>query len=301
MGSLTTTFTPPASCTSTGIVYITRIESRDTKYYFLQGQNIKSTECFPSGYDPRRTAFYEPGICPSGYTGACTRIETLQGKIETAVTCCPTLLKHYCQTDTSQAYPWQSTLVCRSDITTNGDGSWTIGPVTWSSGPRTWTEPAKGSRNGGAVNAYGIQIKIGDGAFPTMSSTVGAASSPSIGQDVSATAIRTGGPGQSEGGGAGDGDGAAKGLSPGAAAGIGVGAGAAVILAAFAGLWLLRRRRKDRPAAASENKEAQPGAGQGESPAELSQPFIGHETARYNRHSHKPENLPLELDATTGR
>ncbi|KAK2058241.1 hypothetical protein LY76DRAFT_605645 [Colletotrichum caudatum] len=293
MGSLTTTFRPPASCTSTGIVYVTRIESGDTKYYFLQGQNAKSTECFPSGYDPRRTAFYEPGICPSGYTGTCTRIETLQGKIETAVTCCPTLLKHYCQTDTSQAYPWQSTLVCRSDITTNGDGSWTIGPVTWSSGPRTWTEPAKGSRNGGAVNAYGIQIKIGDGSFPTMSSIVGATPSPSIAKDA----------GQSEGGGAGDGAGAAKGLGPGAAAGIGVGAGAAVILAALAGLWLLRRRRrKDRPAAASESKEAQPGAGRGESPAELSQPFIGREAARDNRHSHnKPENLPQELDATTGR
>ncbi|KAK2027611.1 hypothetical protein LX32DRAFT_434975 [Colletotrichum zoysiae] len=292
MGSLTTTFTPPASCTNTGIVEIrTPVGTDNFRNYFLQGQNVKSIECFPRNYQPSRAAYYEPGICPSGYTTACAVVTTLDGNVETSVTCCPTMLS--CQTDTVLAlFPWQSTLVCQSAITTNGDGSWTIGPVTRSAGRRT--EFLTGIGVGGAINAYGIQFKVRDGAFPTTSTTIGSVSSPSTVQGVSATAIRTGEPGQSEGE-------AAKGLSAGAATGIGVGAGAAVILAALAGLWLLRRRRKDKLAAASEKQAAQPGAGQGESPAELRQPFIGHEVAGDNRHSHKPENLPLELDATTGR
>lgn len=87
MSALTTTFTRPASCTQTGIMYFPIDERR---YFLLQGEPAVSTECYPSGYSPERTAFYSPGICPSGYTTACSALETSETVTETLYTCCPT-------------------------------------------------------------------------------------------------------------------------------------------------------------------------------------------------------------------
>ncbi|KAK2019177.1 hypothetical protein LZ32DRAFT_686948 [Colletotrichum eremochloae] len=213
MGSLTTTFTPAASCTNAGIAHI---QVNEVQYYLLQGPPATSTDCFPNGYDPDRTAVYAPGVCPSGYTEACSQLETFATVTETTFTCCPTQLKHSCLTDTKERYSWQSTLACYSTITTEADGQWTISAVTRVSNGTTQIADETGTETFGAVNAHGVQVKVWDGAFPTSTST-------STTQEQRATAIRTEGsdtrgresPVSAE---------ANKGLSSGAAAGIGISA-----------------------------------------------------------------------------
>ncbi|KAK2046011.1 hypothetical protein LZ31DRAFT_552726 [Colletotrichum somersetense] len=87
MSSFTTTFTPAASCTNAGI---THIQVNEVQYFLLQGPPASSTNCFPEGYDPDRTAVYAPGICPRGYTEACSQLGTFATITETTFTCCPT-------------------------------------------------------------------------------------------------------------------------------------------------------------------------------------------------------------------
>ncbi|KAK2023002.1 hypothetical protein LX32DRAFT_645018 [Colletotrichum zoysiae] len=288
MSSLTTTFTPAAACTNAGIAHI---QVNEVQYFLLQGPPASSTDCFPEGYDPDRTAVYAPGICPSGYTEACSQLGTFATITETTFTCCPTQLKHSCLTNTNKRYSWQSTLACYSTITTEADGQWTISAVTRVSNGTTQIADETGTETFGAVNAHGVQVKVWDGAFPTSTSA-------HTTRDQIATAIQTGTP---------DTTGrespvspvASKGLSSGAAAGIGIGAGAAVILAGLLGFWILKRRRRDKHAVASKEQPVQPIiAGWGELPAELKQPFVRHEMEGDHQYPYKPGDPPRELDTS---
>lgn len=87
-GPLTTTFTAPASCTTATGLY--QIWASNT-FHFEQGPLASMADCFPSGYDAAATSqYYSPGICPSGYTTACSSTDVLSAAVtETAYTCCP--------------------------------------------------------------------------------------------------------------------------------------------------------------------------------------------------------------------
>lgn len=76
--SLTTTFFPSPSCTND--FYTAGI------YYSIGGP--LASECFPSGW--RSTSqYFSPGICPTGYTQACSSLSTSGTEVETFATCCP--------------------------------------------------------------------------------------------------------------------------------------------------------------------------------------------------------------------
>ncbi|KAE8151454.1 hypothetical protein BDV25DRAFT_152666 [Aspergillus avenaceus] len=81
IGPLTTTFTPPASCS----------ETRTREYFGLWPglemgcEGPGGDECCPSGW--RSGVYYSPGMCPSGYQ-SCT-LPTSKQRRETTVLCCP--------------------------------------------------------------------------------------------------------------------------------------------------------------------------------------------------------------------
>ncbi|KAH7176423.1 hypothetical protein EDB81DRAFT_897757 [Dactylonectria macrodidyma] len=99
VGSLTTTFTPAASCLSS----LTNIYAES--FGAMYGGPLTRDDCFPAHYEDARTNYYSPGICPDGYTTACSSITPAGegGAIETVVTCCPSLV-----------FGWESTMGCAS-------------------------------------------------------------------------------------------------------------------------------------------------------------------------------------------
>jgi len=80
MAALTTTFAPAPSCTAD--FYTEGI------YYSIGGPS--PSQCFPSGW-ASLSQYFSPGVCPEGYTQACSKMVVTGGtKIETQATCCPT-------------------------------------------------------------------------------------------------------------------------------------------------------------------------------------------------------------------
>lgn len=90
VGPLTTTFTAPASCTTaTGLYQIWNDAS--STYHYEQGPLATMSGCFPDGYDASPSQYYSPGLCPKGYTAACSSTDVVSATVtETAFTCCPT-------------------------------------------------------------------------------------------------------------------------------------------------------------------------------------------------------------------
>lgn len=90
LGSLTTTFTPPARCTDRNDIYNVYFGDPDNPgVYQLQGP-LDIRGCYPPQYGPTRGAYYSPGICPEGFTVACSRLNSVGALTETIHTCCPT-------------------------------------------------------------------------------------------------------------------------------------------------------------------------------------------------------------------
>lgn len=77
--ALTTTFSPAPSCTNDFYTAPT--------YYSIGGP--LASECFPSGW-ASTSQYFSPGICPTGYTEACSSLSTYGTLVETFATCCPT-------------------------------------------------------------------------------------------------------------------------------------------------------------------------------------------------------------------
>ncbi|KAI1366215.1 hypothetical protein F5Y08DRAFT_337796 [Xylaria arbuscula] len=86
LGPLTTTFTPQGpDCSST---FLGRDSTNQWLQYGIGGSS--SSACYPDDFRPLDVYYYSPGICPSGYTTACTAQVALSGnKFEDQYTCCP--------------------------------------------------------------------------------------------------------------------------------------------------------------------------------------------------------------------
>ena len=82
---LTTIFTYTKDYTPTSWLYQVNIEST---FYFLHGKPLEPT-CLPKNQLPNDNQFYEPGVCPSGYTTACQGPASSGNPNEVHGTCCP--------------------------------------------------------------------------------------------------------------------------------------------------------------------------------------------------------------------
>ncbi|KAN0104895.1 hypothetical protein V8E51_010640 [Hyaloscypha variabilis] len=228
VGSLTTTFTPPTSCLTSFSTTEWSTVATGVGFFFA-GPFLTTSGCMPPNFQFTSTAYYSPGVCPDGYTSACTSLSSIGTVSETIVTCCPTSYACNSAPDLA-AYPWQYTFGCQSLITAEDIFTSVVvvsGSVTLSSGPMT--------DDAGAVNALSVQVRYQATDFQSSTSTPTPTPTPTS-PTTSASTSSTGG--ASSGG--------SHGISTGAAAGIGVGSAAVVILlaGAFIFVYTLGRRRR---------------------------------------------------------
>ncbi|KAH8901520.1 hypothetical protein GQ53DRAFT_757144 [Thozetella sp. PMI_491] len=240
--ALTSTFVPSTSCT----VNIYNILDEKAQcvagtvaagcYYYQLGVSTSTSDCFPSGWEPTSTAYFSPGICPSGYTTACSSVVSSGAATETRATCCP---KGYsCQTGTD--WPWFSTDLCEYKVPSTVTFQYTTSIV--GQGVVTTSHAGGGQQ---AINAFGVQIRWQSTDFVSTTST--ASTSASTGSSNSPAQTQTSGA-QSDAPSSAPAA-ASDGLPTGAKAGIGVGV-ALVVLLLLAGVALLWRRRRSQKAAA---------------------------------------------------
>jgi hypothetical protein len=194
--SLPTTFTPASSCLGSNNIWNIILTTfcpipQECPEYLMQGPPSTSG-CLPPGYG--ENVIYYPGICPSGYTTACTSIQTVLETSSTSVLdfgafytvmtaqiCCPTRFvfslpfvfrNHiYPLVNTASfvcnpkpGFDYQSSLGCFSPFTkpetipviVSATGATMRGTITQSSG---------------GVNAYTIQVAVQISNSGTHSST----------------------------------------------------------------------------------------------------------------------------------
>ncbi|KAI1267305.1 hypothetical protein F5Y18DRAFT_334878 [Xylariaceae sp. FL1019] len=216
--ALTATFIPPASCLAkSAFWYITR----DTGDLYLQGPRGAQSSCFPPSFNPSPTAYYSPGVCPAGYSAACSWERVAGTTIESHFTCCPSYASttFTCGDANSAENAWDATLACVSMFTT---------PITLSVGVKTLSgtsaTPASGpatvtplSGKTGTVHAYGFHIA--HSGLPVTSSSASPTPSASSSSHKSDDTTRI-------------------------AVGVGLGVGLSVLIAIAVGYFLWRRRRK---------------------------------------------------------
>ncbi|KAH8647670.1 hypothetical protein BX600DRAFT_475705 [Xylariales sp. PMI_506] len=229
VGPLTTTFTPPSTCNinvyntvSTAEVCGPSSNVHACQYYQL-GDQASTSVCLPSGWDPLSVAYFSPGICPDGYTTACSSTVSTSGTVETHATCCPT--GYLCQT--SVEFDWYSTDICYWPVPSTVTFVYTQDVI--GVGPETITATGGGLA---AINAYGVNIRwkaadfVSTTTSTSLSSTGLTTTSASTSQQETGTS-RLGGGDE---------------LSTGAKAGIGVASAVIGILIIIAGAILYRRK-----------------------------------------------------------
>ncbi|OTA53696.1 hypothetical protein K449DRAFT_206795 [Hypoxylon sp. EC38] len=186
LGPLTTSFTPPADCTASSALYWVNTAST---FYWLHGRPGQSS-CFPDNYSPYQNQYYNPGICPAGYTRACESASRGGDNIATIrATCCPEGNYVCASTSSSYSYPWGPTLGCMSVYRVDTETSFTTIDGTLSGGetagsPRSLRAP-------GTIMAYGVVIQ--DTATSTaIVATSESASNPGAASETAPTASATG-------------------------------------------------------------------------------------------------------------
>ncbi|KAK1772861.1 hypothetical protein QBC33DRAFT_32006 [Phialemonium atrogriseum] len=238
--ALTTTFTPSSSCTVDiyqlpfeGLLCAVGTTSQEACVYYQLGPSTSSAACFPTGWAPSNQSYFSPGVCPAGYSTACSNIVSVGDLTETRATCCPT--GYACQKGSQ--WPWYYTDPCTRDY------PGTVEVIYTSSAPGHYVTATK---SGAGVNAYGLEIRwqSTDFASSSPSSSPSSKSSPT---ESTTGPSSTGGPTapaqESNGSGGGGGGG---GLSAGAKAGIGIGAAIGAILVLVGVAFFVRRARTRR-------------------------------------------------------
>lgn len=159
-GPLTTTFTAPPSCaTATGLY---QIWSEADSYYYEQGPLLSRTDCYPSGYDASPSQYYSPGLCPTGYTAACSSTDVLSKSVtETAYTCCPTAADYTCAGATNTLASGQPFLGC----TTIFEQALVLAGVTVISDGNTDLLQSKTEGAGSGLGANSIAVRFRSGDF----------------------------------------------------------------------------------------------------------------------------------------
>ncbi|PGG99507.1 hypothetical protein AJ79_08509 [Helicocarpus griseus UAMH5409] len=150
--TLTTTFTPSPSCLSDYYIW-----KQDDGWNFNSLGPQPTPACLPSGWDSASTAYFSPGICPSGYSAACSTVVHIHTVSETRATCCPS--GYACQSATD--WPWYTDHPCTYAAANTETWKYTS---TTSGGWYTGTTRARRD-----ANAYGISIRwqAGDTIAPT--------------------------------------------------------------------------------------------------------------------------------------
>ncbi|KAJ5361613.1 hypothetical protein N7541_002457 [Penicillium brevicompactum] len=162
--ALTTTFSPPAACTTetwwveylTGSYYFTTsVTGPLSGWFFSQGPTDWSS-CFPSGYQATTDFYYSPGVCPSGYSIASATTISLGTNTETRAACCPS--RYTAQSNNNLV--WYTANRCFSD-NKDPDHVW-----TYSDG-----DSVTSITTSGGINAKAVFIRWQETDFQTTTTT----------------------------------------------------------------------------------------------------------------------------------
>ncbi|KAI4114263.1 MAG: hypothetical protein LQ345_004926 [Seirophora villosa] len=259
--SLTTIFTPPPSCLST-VTY--------DGTSFWQGGLVQTGDqnCYPASFTDIFNSFYNPGICPSGWTSVANAkpnnigpVTLKNGDLVTRAYCCPsvggvqfnldrkmpllTMIQGYYHSSTDRgllghacASPFDSPLTNVYYTSTKAEGPIPSDPSLLTIDPQ--------SVEANTVYADVIQIQwasTDSGILRLMSQTTSSSSSEAqataaqTAHQTAANAAQTASPPVTA-------TAAADGLSSGAKAGIGIGAAVGAVALALLAYFLWSRRRK---------------------------------------------------------
>lgn len=157
-GPLTTTFTaPPACATATGLYLIW---PGIGEYHYQQGPLGSRTECFPSAYDASPSRYYSPGLCPSGYTPACSSTDIISSRTtETAYTCCPTAAAYTCAGTIDGVIAAGAYLGCATAF----DGDIVLARITAISNGNTEVIQSTTESSGVGVGANSVAVRFRSG------------------------------------------------------------------------------------------------------------------------------------------
>lgn len=226
---LTTIFNPAPQCFTDYYMYTTQT----TYTYYVLGPPSTSL-CQPSGWDST-LQYFSPGICPSGYSIACSSTISAGTVTETRATCCPT--SWACQVGgDSGLLPWLSTISCT--ITADNAVTTRTRPITFINSGSTTIFP--GTIDYG-LNALGVSIRYQSTDFASTTSSK-ATATPTLSNSAGQTSS-----GQSRtpmSNGSGPNAPHSTSLSTGAKAGIGAGVGVAALLVLGIAIFFIARHRK---------------------------------------------------------
>ncbi|RYP29462.1 hypothetical protein DL767_006731 [Monosporascus sp. MG133] len=240
IGALTTTFTPPAACaTSTGLYLVGCGE--DCSYH-AKGP-LETTTCYPSAYDPHiSSGYYSPGICPSGYTEACSRAESVGTVTEWAYTCCPSVESNFYSCLATAWLEWDLTLGCQISMSS---GTFTLFDITATELNGQMSAQSSTVGNDFRINAHAIEIRrqATDASLTAATTSRPSDTSPANTSSAASSFDSNGRNSSSINGNNGTESGSDTGFPPGVAAGIGAG-GTVALLGLGVGIFFLCRRRR---------------------------------------------------------
>lgn len=290
---LTTTWTPPCGAI-TDAVYGTEdnFPSVEHPTHIKLARSLTpawQSSCGPPGwYDtraPKFVGYFSPGICPEGYTAACTWYATEQGpkppSTETAYNCLP--YGYTC--DAPELYPYEPDYVNRHGV---NDNNMMLAPmffIRWQSSDLSTLEtdpltPGKPPTRTVLVTVSATPTSTSSEVTPTpattaMTATTGTGTAAPVTTAVPAAADTTTGT-----------------ISRGAIAGVAVGcvAGLALLIAAVVLLW--KRRRRDRIEGSGQAEEV---SGESDKPPELDASNTRHEMYAENNKGPYYPTVPAEL------
>jgi hypothetical protein len=285
---LTTTWTPPC-----GAITDARYGTEDNfPSYWHPPTHLKvagsltpawESSCGPPGwYDtraPKSVGYFSPGICPVGYTAACTWYATEQGpppsSIETAYNCLP--YGYTC--DAPERLPYEPDYVNRLGYNDNNGMLAPMFFIRWQSSDLSILEtdpltPGKPSTRTVSVTVSATPTSTSNEATPTPATTGTGTAATGTTALPAAAATTTGT------------------ISRGAIAGVAVGsvAGLALLIAAVVLLW--KRRRRDRIEGGGQAEEV---LGESDKPPELDASNTRHEMYAENNKGPYYPTVPAEL------
>ncbi|ESZ95604.1 hypothetical protein SBOR_4000 [Sclerotinia borealis F-4128] len=288
VGPLTTTYTPPGSDCS----QIFWAQNPLHQWLAQGGIGSGSSTCMPSGYRRQTAYYYSPGICPTGYSAACSSFSTGSSLSKTVATCCPTGYTCFANRPADEIYGCTSYFSDNETLSINSVSFDTVTAASTTSYPIMYASTTVMVTSGvDFVGAYGIIIERATDdptweSSTTSSSTSSSTASPIASGSTTLVSATSSSSGISSASTSTYISSPRTGLTTGARAGVGVGVAFGIILICT-GAFLLCKRLRKRP--------------QGSQPIPIVD--IGAQSQYYDKYNDGPQyNVPqyvAEAPATT--
>ncbi|RYO91962.1 hypothetical protein DL766_002315 [Monosporascus sp. MC13-8B] len=214
--------------------------------------DVYATRCLRDEHRIINKGYYSPGICPSGYTEACSRANSVGTVTEWAYTCCPSVESYSYSCLPTAHLQWDLTLGCRVSMSS---GTFTLFDITATELNGQMSVQSSTVGNDFRIGAHAIEVRR---QATDASLTAATISRPSdtlpAGTGGAISGSESNGRNSSSNGSnnATESGSSSTGFPPGVAAGIGVGGTVALLGLGLGVFFLCRRRRATKKALSTE-------------------------------------------------